>query len=287
MNLALDRPIVAWTGIALLVAASATAGALVVVRDSFIRRWWRNHLAMLDRKKRALHFDLPVLQVPLLQVLGIVAGVAGGRYYDGKMYILAPAALLAPRIAFIVMTKRRRETIEQQIVPWLTVLINTLKVTGSLADALRQSLELTQGPLGQELDLTLKEIKMGLPLPETLRSMAQRIGSEIFSTVITVIIIGRSTGGALPEILGRTAASLRERFRLEGVLRKQTANAKMQLIVLLCSPVGVVLLFRVMDKRFFDPVVEGGVVGIGIIAGLFVMWFAAAYWARKILMVDM
>ncbi|MEA2698298.1 MAG: tight adherence protein, partial [Myxococcales bacterium] len=268
LNLALDQPVVAWTGMALIVAGVGTTGALICIRDSFLRQWWRNYMAMLERKKRALYFDLTPQQIPLLQLLGLVAGLAGGRYYDVKMYLLAPAALFAPRVAFIILTKQRREAIEQQIVPWLTVLINTLKVTGSLADALRQSLELTQGPLGQELDLTLKEIKMGLPLPETLRSMSQRIGSEIFATVVTVIIIGRSTGGALPEILGRTAGALRERFRLEGVLRKQTANAKMQLIVLLCSPIGVVLLFRVMDKKFFDPIVNGGLIGYGIIGVL-------------------
>ena len=86
--------------------------------------------------------------------------------------------------------QQRRRQIEEQTVGWLTALTNSLKVTGSLVDAFQQTLALTEGPLAQELDLMLKECRMGLPLPDALRGMTDRIRSEVFSTIITVIMIG-------------------------------------------------------------------------------------------------
>jgi tight adherence protein B len=277
-----------WAGVALISAGAFSCVWFSCAEGGVLRVALRDHVAGLERQMRALllHGTEP-LAIALVQALGLGAGLAGGALFDATLYLLAPAALFGPRVAFALLRRQRRREIEEQVVNWLPMLSNTLKVTGSLADAFRQTVELVRGPLAQELDLMLKEQKLGLPVQDALRNMAERIRSEIFSTVVAVILTGRTTGGELPTILGQTAAALRERFRLEGVLRKHTAESKSQLIVLLCMPVGIVLLFRQTDPHFFRPLLHGGLAGyivLGLVVGL---WLAAVFAGRKVLAVDM
>ncbi|HEY0710960.1 MAG TPA: hypothetical protein VGG33_29425, partial [Polyangia bacterium] len=108
----------------------------------------------------------------------------------------------------------------------------------------------------------------------------------IFSTVLTVIMIGRSTGGELPNVLTGTAAALRERFRLEGVLRKHTANARTQLIALLAAPVVVYKGFQYSDEKYFEPFQTSGLIGYILVGIIFLAWAVSAQMGRKILKVD-
>ena len=278
---------IGWAGIIVVTIGMLAVGLVAFTKGSVVRVAYDGYVREIERNTRRLFLKIGPGTVPLLQILGVVVGVVGGTFDEPKLLLLIPIAIFGPRLAFLRITKKRLAEIDEQTVPWLALLTNSLKVTGSLADAFKQTLDLTGGALGQELDLMLKEIKMGLPLPEAIRSMAERIGSEQFSTIATVIVIGRSTGGELPVILERSAATIRERMRLMGVLRKNTANSKMQLTFLLLSPVGAFFGFRAMDPKYFDPLLNGGILGYGIIAMVVMAWGTAAVVGRKILMVDM
>lgn len=283
----LDLAVIAWIGILLFVLGTSLSTVGAVADGGPLRLSLRSYIRQLERQTKALFLPISPAQIPALQALGLVVGVVGGALYEPYVYLVAPGALVAPRIYFAVLAHKRRRQIEEQTVGWLTALTNSLKVTGSLVDAFQQTLALTEGPLAQELDLMLKECRMGLPVQDALRGMAERIRSEVFSTVVTVIMIGRGTGGELPAVLAQTAASLRERFRLEGVLRKHTANAKTQLIVLLATPFGILVMFNKLQGNFFEPLFTNGILGYLIIGVAFLVWLAAGHMGRKILAVDM
>src|SRR4029078_11584582 len=79
-------------------------------------------------------------------------------------------------------------------------------------------------PIRSEVDLALKEMKVGSTLDQALLHMASRVGSRQLHYALSSILIGRQVGGNLPKVLETTATTLREMKRLEGVVRTKTAQ---------------------------------------------------------------
>ena len=108
---------------------------------------------------------------------------------------------------------------------------------------------------------------------------------SIASAAIATLRIARNTGGNLNRTLERTAASLRELARLEGVVRTKTAEGRAQTWVIALIPVPLVTGLDRLDPDFLAPVwtTTGGHL---VLAGAIVLWAIALLLARKIVEVD-
>lgn len=278
--------LLAYVGGALTLLGLAVLALLSLGDRSPGRRAVRRHLGEIDRQSRELFLNVPAVAVLVAQVLGVIGSLVLVVTYHVASALLAVCFVILPRSVFDLLRRRRVKAIEAQLNGWLSMMANMLKVTGSVTDAIMHSVKLTRGPLGQELDLLLKELQVGVGLPEALRAMADRIRSDLFSTAATIILIGRTTGGELPTLLQETAAAMRERMRLEGVIRKQTANGRTQLVVLFLSPPFITYLFIQVDPQYFDPLIHGGYLGQFVTAVAVVLWVSSLLMARRILAVD-
>ena len=77
------------------------------------------------------------------------------------------------------------------------------------------------------------------------------IGSPDFDIVITAILIQRSVGGNLAEILDNVAHTMRERERIRGEIRTLTSQQRMTGYVIGGIPVGLLLrLLHVISPEF-------------------------------------
>lgn len=204
---------------------------------------------------------------------------------EAMLWLLPPLLLLGPVLALRIMRKKRVERIEAQLDGWLLILSNMLKTAGALGDAMAGSVDLIRPPLRQELDQVLKEIRLGATIEDALRQLAARVKSSTVAAVVTVLLVGRRTGGELPALLETAAASLREMARLDGVIRSKTAEGRMQVIVLGAAPIAAYIGFKFMDPHFFDPLFAS-LMGYCIIGTAVVLWLLAIFTARKILNVD-
>jgi len=282
MNLSL----LAYAAILAIAAALAASVVFVATPDSPARVAVSRYLGGVDQQVRALFLKTTATRIATMQLAVATVGTIAAYAIDVRGLGLVAVAAAAPRIAFAIMQARRVRVIEQQLAGWLDILSNMLRASGSLADALSGSAALIRGPLGQELDLMLKELRVGTPLPVAGRAMAARVRSLIFGGVMTLLLIGRNTGGEMPTLLQETAATLRERMRLDGVVRKQTAMGRAQILVLAMGPWGLVLMFRKVEPDFFTPLFTSGWLGQAIMTGAFVLWVVSLYMARKIMKVE-
>jgi tight adherence protein B len=181
--------------------------------------------------------------------------------------------------------KQRLEALELQLDSWLLILANALKATPSLGEAIRASAKIMRPPIGQELDLLLKEINLGTPLDLGIRTMSERIGSPMISGALATILVGRQTGGDIPRILEESAATLREMQRLEGVVRTKTAEGKSQAYVLGVIPFVLIGAIQLIDPNWLKPLTET-TIGFIVIGVAMTLWIGAILAARKILAVD-
>jgi tight adherence protein B len=273
-------------GIGLLMLAAGLGAAACLGDRGPGRRLFRRYAAGLDRKARFLFLPTTGREMAIKQAVGIaVVALCAAVYPDPRWLYLGLIALLAPGLYLMLERRRRLKAMDAQIDGWLLMLANMLRSTGSLSEAVQSTCELVRVPLRQELDLVSKEIKLGRQLDDALREMADRVRLPNLSTVVTMVLVARTTGGELPSLLETTAGSLREMARLDGVLRSQTAQGKMQLAVLVLGPLALVWGLRRAEPHYFDALVDNPI-GWFILGGAIALWIGSIVLARRILDVD-
>lgn len=276
-----------WVGFgAFLFGLAVATFAIVNDPQGLPRRYWARYLAHIAKQQRRLFIFTPPTRIAYGQIAGIFACVAAGVLdLLPVWYVFAIGVAVLPAAMLENLRKKRVEQIEDQIDGFVLALANALKATPSLGDGFKSVAVVIPNPMRQEVELAIKEMRVGSTLDQALLMMANRVGSRQLDTALSSVLVGRQVGGNLPKILDSTAQSLREMKRLEGVVRTKTAEGKMQLWVLAVFPLFLIGSIEGISPGYFSPLTESfsGYV-VTFIASLF--WISSLIVARKVLAVD-
>ena len=176
-------------------------------------------------------------------LIGIAFGVVG--------YML-PAFYIRGR-----MTRQVRK-FNDQLADMLTMVSNSLRAGFGLLQGLDLAAEQSQAPMSTELRHLLRDTRMGASIETALESMGERVGSYDLDVVITAILIQRSVGSNLSEVLEKVAHTIRERARIKGEINTLTAQKKLSGLLIAMMPVAFVLMmlainFEYMSTLFTEP----------------------------------
>ena len=138
---------------------------------------------------------------------------------------------------------------ESQLIELLQMLSSGLRAGFGLIQALEASGDQVPAPLQFEVRRTLRDMAMGASVEQALSSLNERVGSSDFDIVITAILIQRSVGGNLAEILDNVAHTMRERERIRGEIRTLTSQQRMTGFVIGGIPIGLLLIFIADESR--------------------------------------
>jgi tight adherence protein B len=268
-------------------AAFSLTWSIATHREGLSYRAWSSYVGYLDRSLRNMFLPTRGQLVAGLQLASTVlcAALAMALRESVLLFGAALGAALPP-VVVARLRRQRLQAIEGQIEGFLMTLANALKATPSIASALAYTQPLLTAPIEQELELALKEMRVGSSLDQALLNMAARVRSEKLDAALASLLIGRQVGGNLPQILETTAATLREMSRLLGVVRSKTAEGKSQLFVLALFPAALVFLFDWIRPNYFAPLTEsfvGALLGMAALG----LWASSIVLARKVLMVDL
>ncbi len=139
----------------------------------------------------------------------------------------------------------RLHKLEAQMVEMLQMLSSGLRAGFGLLQALEAASDQSQAPLQTELRRTMRDTAMGASVEQALTSFNERVGSADFDIVITAILIQRSVGGNLAEILDNMQQTMRERERIRGEIRTLTSQQRLTGYVIGGIPVGLLLAIYV------------------------------------------
>jgi len=212
-------------------------------------------------------------------------GVTGLLLDSIGLLFLVPAAAMLPALVLERKETAKRQEISEQLAPWLTVLANSLKSSPNIADAFDSSTALVASPLRDEIDLMVKEVRLGEHLDNAMHRSAQRLKSPLYSSVMTTLLVARKSGGNLPLILEESSDTLREMERLAGVVRAKTAEGKSQTMVLAMLPFVLVAALQKVDPTMLPKLVGSGI-GQVILGISIAMWLGSVALAYRIVQVD-
>ncbi|HEX3771482.1 MAG TPA: type II secretion system F family protein [Polyangiaceae bacterium] len=256
--------------------------------DMALHRAWARYCGSLENKLyRAFVFrpgwHIAVAQVGALVVIATVSalGLASWRI----VALLAIATTAGPPFYLGYQLKARVEKISRQVEGFIVAVANALKSRPAVGDAIESVLGMTPNPLRQELELSVKQMRLGTSVEQALVLMSARVGSQQLDTALSALLIGRQVGGNLPTIMETTAEAMREMERLHGVIRTKTAEGKAQMWVLAFFPLLLMVGFNVVSPGYFDVLSETLSGTIATIVA-FACWGGSIAVARQILAVD-
>lgn len=144
----------------------------------------------------------------------------------------------------------RLHKMEAQLVELIQMLSSGLRAGFGLLQAMEAASEQISAPLSVEIRRTLRDTAMGASVDQALTALNERIGSPDFDIVITAVLIQRSVGGNLAEILDNVAHTMRERERIRGEIRTLTSQQRMTGYVIGGIPIGLLVIFSMISPEF-------------------------------------
>lgn len=199
--------------------------------------------------------------------------------------ILALVGLIAPTYTIRYLRQRRIRNFESQLVDALDQMASALKAGLSMQQAMDNVAKEAMAPLGQEFTLTLKELRLGVPMDEALTNLSDRVGSNDCRLVTTSSNICRQLGGNMAEMFETIAETVRERFRLEGRIRSLTAQGKLQGWVVAAMPLVLGMVLNYMRPDLMEPMLNSWF-GYGLIAVVITMETMGILMIRRIVAID-
>ncbi len=175
---------------------------------------------------------------PLSLLLGILAGAAG---------YMMPAFYVRMRIA------RQLRKFNGQLEGMLTMVSSSLRAGFGLQQALDLAAEQLQPPMSTELRRLQRDTRMGASIEVALESLGERVGSYDLDVVITAILIQRSVGSNLSEVLEKVAHTIRERVRIKGEINTLTAQKRLSGWIIGLMPAAFVAMMLAVDFEYMSP----------------------------------
>jgi tight adherence protein B len=260
---------------------------VIGVFNRALERYQEKYLvkSMNDLSDMFLFIDsrqLLILNVSITALFVLVGLLFVGMFFT---IILGFVGFFTPTILVRFFKARRLKKFNVQLVDSLQAMSNAFKAGLSFPQAMEHVTIDGKAPLAQEFGLFIREIKLGVQLDEALQNLANRVRCEDLDLVVTSTIIARQLGGNMAEMFDTIAATIRERFRLEGKIRALTAQGKLQGWVVASMPLVLGLVLNYIRPDLMEPMFDHW---FGYMLVLVIAFFEllGIFFIRKIVNID-
>ena len=216
----------------------------------------------------------------LVVISTLAAGLLGLLFLGNLLGVLLFLGLgaAAPNLFLSIKCQARVRAFKKQIPDMLVLISNGMKAGYSFLQALNMVRKEMPSPMSDEFARLVEETSLGIPVEDALKSMADRLQDDDFELVVTAVIIQRSVGGNLAEVMSKIEHTIRERVKVKNEIKVLTAQGKLTGLILYLLPIGVgTMLYFIYPEHIItlfthtvgQIMLAGGVV-LMIIGGLLI-----------------
>lgn len=203
------------------------------------------------------------------------------------MALFALGTMLIPMLYLNFLANKRFLDFSRQFPDALNLMASSLRAGHPLFAAIDIVTTEMPAPICEVFETTRRDISLGIDTKDAFFSMTRVMPKSIdLRFFITAVLIQKEVGGNLAELLDKLSGTIRERFKLLGELRTQTAQTRLSGMVLGVVPVMVLLAVFFLNPDYIKPLFEtnDGKLALGIAIGCIVAGFAAI---KKISTIEM
>ena len=195
--------------------------------------------------------------------------------------VLALMVPVGARVAVRIMAAQRRKKFAQQLPETLQILAGSLRAGHGLAQGIETVARESESPTSAEFRRLTIETRLGRDFIESLRALADRVGSEDFQWVVQAVEIQREVGGDLAAILDTVANTVRDRTRIKLQVSSLSAEGRLSALVLMILPFGLGAMMAVTNRNYMDPLFTTGT-GYKLLAVAAALLTVGGLWLKKI-----
>ena len=201
-----------------------------------------------------------IVQAALVGFAVTIIVASGMAMTLGIVFIALSAALGAylPRIWLSNRVKHRQKEILKSLPDAFDLITVCVEAGLGLDAALARVAEKVEGPFGEELAITLKEVSLGKLRREALKELGERIVVADLTTFINAVVQAETMGTSIATVLRVQADQMRIRRRQRAEQQAMAAPIKMMFPLVLCifpslfivilGPAGIQLYEQLVKK---------------------------------------
>jgi tight adherence protein B len=131
---------------------------------------------------------------------------------------------------------RRLQLFEEQFPEAIDLIARTLRAGHAFTTGIELAGSEMPDPVGAEFRMLYDRQMFGQPLPDALKSFAERLPIIDARFFVTAVLTQREAGGNLAEVLDNLGGVIRERFRVKRQVRVLSAHGRITGLVLSALP---------------------------------------------------
>ena len=184
-----------------------------------------------------------------LGAVGALIALVTGFHW--AMLIVLPLLLMALPLLWAFLKRRKRlKLFTKQLPEALDLTARALRAGHSLGAGFQLVSAEIPEPLGLEFGRVYEEQNLGISLEAALENLCDRVPSLDLRFFATAVILQRTTGGDLAEILEKISTLIRERFKIFGQIQALTGEGRLSGTVLLAMPPVLMAVMFVLNYEY-------------------------------------
>ncbi len=224
-----------------------------------------------------------VLSVGFAVGLGLVGLLATRSLLAGA--IATGIGAILPYLRASRARAKRMARFEQLLPEAIDLMGRALRAGHPFTAGIKLVAEEAAPPVSSEFRRLFEEQRFGLPLPDALLGLADRVPSLDVRIFITAVLIQREVGGNLAEVLDKLGYTIRERFRIRREIRTRTAQGRMTGYLLAALPFATGVLLTALNSAYMMPLFKEKM-GHAMIAVALILQAIGFLWIRKIVDIE-
>jgi len=211
--------------------------------------------------------DLPLTasEYVLILIGAAALGFLIGTFVLGDIIfgiVFAVAGFVVPGVYVRGRRSKRQRQITEQLPDILTLMVGALRSGYGLSQAIELLVEQLPPPASIEFERVQRATGFGLSLQEALTDMANRVGTDDVSLVVTAINVQSETGGNLATTLDTIGVTIRDRLKLKRDIRVMTSQQRFTGYVLAFLPAALAVIIYLLNPDYMSQLFEPGLVRI-------------------------
>lgn len=232
------------------------SGTFPILRRLLTGSAWSDNTA---RQLEQAGWGLKVSEYFLIRVfLGVVIAAAGGIIFGSSSLVflivigLGLLGFMLPAVVLNHFRNRRIAALNGQLAEALSLISNSLRSGFAFTQSVELASKQLENPIREELTRFLRDVSLGAPTDEALTRMAERAASYDLEMTVATVLVQRTTGGNLSEILDNVAETVRERERITGEIRALTASQRFTGLILSIYPCFLFFIFALLAPSLMN-----------------------------------
>jgi tight adherence protein B len=224
--------------------------SLPLMREFLLQTPWAQRLALeIEQAGLRLHVGEYIVGRFALALVAFAGVWGAGR--STPTFILAltcgAAGFMLPALWLNSERNRRRERISKQLPEAAQMIANSLRAGFSLQHGMAIVGDQMEPPISDEFGRVNVDLNVGSSIDEALQALLARADTSDMNLVVTAVLVQRTAGGNLAEILEMVADQIRERDRLMGEVRTMTSQQRFSGLVLALWPLLLLGAFAILN----------------------------------------